>query len=60
LAFLFFLCDTFSVSFRVTQGELPKHAGVDFTKWGPLRSKVVVQVFADFLVACKKDEHGKL
>jgi hypothetical protein len=60
LAFLFFFCDAFSVSFRVTRGELPKHAGVDFAKWGPLRSKVVVQAFTDFLVACKKDEPGKL
>ncbi|KAF7376801.1 hypothetical protein MSAN_00097500 [Mycena sanguinolenta] len=44
----------------VNHGVLPKHEGVNFTKWAPVRSKAVMQTFADFLVACKKDEKGVL
>jgi hypothetical protein len=47
-----------SISSRVSRGELPKHAGIDFVKWAPVRSKALMQVFADFLVACKRGENG--
>ncbi|KAJ6449640.1 hypothetical protein C8R45DRAFT_1114526 [Mycena sanguinolenta] len=44
----------------VQQGALAKHPNVDIVKWAPDRSKALVQFFADFLVACKKDEQGLL
>ncbi|KAF8195154.1 hypothetical protein K438DRAFT_1968484 [Mycena galopus ATCC 62051] len=44
----------------VQHGALPKHPDAVFTKWVPVRSKAMLQVFADFLVARKKDEHGLL
>ncbi|KAJ7680080.1 hypothetical protein B0H14DRAFT_3535953 [Mycena olivaceomarginata] len=40
----------------VTHGELPKHARISFVQWVPVRSKALTQAFADFLVACKKDD----
>ncbi|KAJ7302480.1 hypothetical protein DFH08DRAFT_826653 [Mycena albidolilacea] len=33
---------------------------IDFSAWTPLRSKGLLQSFADFLVACKKAEMGHL
>ncbi|KAJ6480221.1 hypothetical protein C8R45DRAFT_933150 [Mycena sanguinolenta] len=45
---------------KVQHGSLPKHPEVDFTKWTPVRSKAVLQAFADFLVACKTEEKGLL
>jgi hypothetical protein len=39
---------------------MPKHPNIDFTTWAPARSKAVVQAFADFVVACKKEEQGTL
>ncbi|KAJ7709245.1 hypothetical protein B0H14DRAFT_2646398 [Mycena olivaceomarginata] len=44
----------------VMQGELPRHAGVNFAKWVPARSKALMQAFTDFLVACRKDRDGVL
>ncbi|KAJ7673498.1 hypothetical protein B0H14DRAFT_2656893 [Mycena olivaceomarginata] len=44
----------------VQQGAMPRRPGVDFTTWAPVRSKAVLQAFADFLVACKKEEKGVL
>jgi hypothetical protein len=38
---------------------MPGHPDIDFTKWAPVRSKAVLQAFADFLVACKKAEMGE-
>jgi hypothetical protein len=45
-------------SSRVQSGSLAKHPGIDFTKWAPVRSKAMLQMFADFLVASKKDQNG--
>ncbi|KAJ7681546.1 hypothetical protein B0H14DRAFT_2655209 [Mycena olivaceomarginata] len=44
----------------VQSGSLAKHPGIDFTKWAPMRSKAMLQTFAVFLVASKKDEKGDL
>ncbi|KAJ7717085.1 hypothetical protein B0H14DRAFT_3522099 [Mycena olivaceomarginata] len=44
----------------VQRGALPQHSDVDFANWAPVRSKAFVQAFADFLVACKKEEKGLL
>ncbi|KAJ7789648.1 hypothetical protein B0H14DRAFT_3502764 [Mycena olivaceomarginata] len=44
----------------VTSGSLAKHPGIHFAKWAPMRSKSMLQTFADFLVASKKDEKGLL
>ncbi|KAF7361557.1 hypothetical protein MSAN_01189300 [Mycena sanguinolenta] len=44
----------------VYHGALPRHEGIDLPKWAPTRSKAMMQTFADFLVACKKDEQGAL
>ncbi|KAJ7776666.1 hypothetical protein B0H14DRAFT_3508248 [Mycena olivaceomarginata] len=44
----------------VQEGALPGHPDVDFPAWTPLRSKALLQAFADFLVACKKAEMGSL
>ncbi|KAJ7811820.1 hypothetical protein B0H14DRAFT_3479436 [Mycena olivaceomarginata] len=44
----------------VTSGSLAKHPGIHFAKWAPVRSKSMLQTFADFLVASKKDEKGLL
>ncbi|KAJ7799451.1 hypothetical protein B0H14DRAFT_2617031 [Mycena olivaceomarginata] len=41
----------------VMQGELPRHAGVNFAKWALAHSKALMQAFMD-LVACKKDRDG--
>jgi hypothetical protein len=43
---------------RVQQGAMSRHPEVDFTTWAPVRSKAMLQAFADFLVACKKEEKG--
>ncbi|KAJ7363902.1 hypothetical protein DFH08DRAFT_798361 [Mycena albidolilacea] len=32
----------------------PKHPSIDFTKWAPVRSKAMLQTFADFLVARRR------
>ncbi|KAJ7796030.1 hypothetical protein B0H14DRAFT_2620363 [Mycena olivaceomarginata] len=44
----------------VQSGTMPGHPDIDFTKWAPVRSKAVLQAFADFLVACKKAEMAHL
>ncbi|KAJ7315444.1 hypothetical protein DFH08DRAFT_820694 [Mycena albidolilacea] len=43
----------------VQEGALPGHPDIDFSAWTPLRSKGLLQSFADFLVACKKAEMGE-
>ncbi|KAJ7705700.1 hypothetical protein B0H14DRAFT_2647268, partial [Mycena olivaceomarginata] len=44
----------------VQHGSMPKYPNINFTTWAPARSKAVVQAFADFVVACKKEEQGLL
>ncbi|KAJ7821544.1 hypothetical protein B0H14DRAFT_2599166 [Mycena olivaceomarginata] len=44
----------------VTSGSLTKHPSINFVKWTPVRSKSMLQTFADFLVTSKKDEKGLL
>ncbi|KAJ7360891.1 hypothetical protein DFH08DRAFT_1031297 [Mycena albidolilacea] len=44
----------------VQHGSMPKHPNIDFATWAPAHSKAVVQAFADFVVACKKEEQGLL
>jgi hypothetical protein len=43
----------------VTHGDLPNHAGLNFVEWAPARSQAVMQAFADFLVACRKEQNGE-
>ncbi|KAJ7319447.1 hypothetical protein DFH08DRAFT_819378 [Mycena albidolilacea] len=44
----------------VQQGTMLGHPEINFTTEAPLCSKTTLQVFADFLVACKKEEKGTL
>jgi hypothetical protein len=37
---------------------MPHHPGIDFATWAPVRSQAIMQAFADFLVASKKEEKG--
>ncbi|KAJ7694511.1 hypothetical protein B0H14DRAFT_2650965 [Mycena olivaceomarginata] len=50
-------CSTPSGSRQVLSPSTP---GIHFAKWAPMRSKSMLQTFADFLVASKKDEKGLL